>query len=105
MAEKSWLFNSVNGDRAYNAEDIGAFLAPFFSGGIFANPSTNLQVTADGSGMSAYNIVKLLIKLGRTTGLQAKVNMFYACGQLSDEEYTELTNTLTPATTTTGTAS
>jgi hypothetical protein len=55
--------------------------------------------------MSAYNIVKLLIKLGRTTGLQAKVNMFYACGQLSDEEYTELTNTLTPATTTTGTAS
>ena len=47
--------------------------------------------------MSAYNIVKLLIKLGRTAGLQAKVNMFYACGQLSDEEYTELTNTLTPA--------
>lgn len=52
MAEKSWLFNSVNGDRVYNAEDIGAFLAPFFSGGIFANPSTNLQVTADGSGMT-----------------------------------------------------
>ena len=47
--------------------------------------------------MSAYNICKLLIKLGRTTGLQTKVNMFYACSQLTDEEYTELTNTLTPA--------
>lgn len=48
--------------------------------------------------MSAYNICKLLIQLGRTTGLQAKVNMFYACGQLTDDQYAELTNTLTPAT-------
>ena len=55
--------------------------------------------------MSAYNICKLLIKLGRTDGLQTKVDMFYACGRLADTEYTELTNTLTPATTTTGTAS
>lgn len=46
--------------------------------------------------MSAYAICKLLIKLGRTTGLQTKVNMFYACNQLTDENYTELTNTLTP---------
>lgn len=52
LAEKSWLFNSVNGDRPYNAEDIGAFMAPFFSGGVFANPSSNLQVTASGSGMT-----------------------------------------------------
>lgn len=51
--------------------------------------------------MSAYNICKLLIKLGRTAGLQTKVNMFYACSQLTDENYTELTNALTPATTTT----
>lgn len=48
--------------------------------------------------MSAYNICKLLIKYGRTTGLQEKVNMFYACNQLTDDEYAELTNTLTPAT-------
>lgn len=53
--------------------------------------------------MSAYAICKLLIKLGRTAGLQTKVNMFYACSQLTDENYTELTNTLTPATTTTPT--
>ena len=47
--------------------------------------------------MSAYNICKLLISLSRTAGLQAKVNMFYACGQLTDDQYAELTNTLTPA--------
>ena len=50
--------------------------------------------------MSAYKICKLLISIGRTVGLQTKVNMFYACSQLTDEEYTELTNTLTPAKTT-----
>lgn len=50
--------------------------------------------------MSAYNICKLLIKLGRTGGLQSKVDMFYACGRLTDEEYTDLTNTLTPTKTT-----
>jgi hypothetical protein len=54
--------------------------------------------------MSAYKICKLLISIGRTSGLQTKVNMFYACSQLTDENYTELTNTLTPATTTTTTS-
>ena len=48
--------------------------------------------------MSAYSICKLLITLGRTTELQEKVNMFYTCSQLTDEEYKELTNTLTPKT-------
>ena len=79
MAEKSWLFNSVNGDRAYNAEDIGAFLAPFFSGGIFANPSTNLQVTADGSGMTVtvqpgYALVK---------GADGKLHMYQVTAALA----------------------
>lgn len=48
--------------------------------------------------MSAYAICNLLIKFGRTDGLQAKINMFYACNQLTDDNYTELTNTLTPKT-------
>jgi len=48
--------------------------------------------------MSAYSICKLLITLGRTTGLQEKVNMFYSCGQLTDDQYAELTNILTPKT-------
>lgn len=49
--------------------------------------------------MSANAICKLLIRLDRTAGLQEKVNMFFACGQLTDEEYAELTNNLTPQTT------
>lgn len=48
--------------------------------------------------MSAYNICKLLIKFNRTTGLQDKVNVFYACSQLTDEQYTELTGILSPST-------
>jgi hypothetical protein len=48
--------------------------------------------------MSAYNICKLLINLGRTDGLQDKINTFYSCGQLTDDQHTELTNTLTPTT-------
>ena len=48
--------------------------------------------------MSAYSICKLLITLGRTDGLQEKVNMFYACGQVTDDQYAELTKTLTPKT-------
>ena len=46
--------------------------------------------------MNAYSICKILIALGRTTGLQEKVNMFYACGQVTDDQYSELTNILTP---------
>ena len=46
--------------------------------------------------MSAYNICKLLIQFNRTTGLQDKVNVFFACGQLTDEQYTELTGILNP---------
>jgi len=54
--------------------------------------------------MSAYNICKLLIRLDRTVGLQDKVNMFYSCGQLTDDQHAELTNTLATAITDSGTA-
>ena len=45
--------------------------------------------------MTAYNLVSLLISMNRTTGLQAKVNVFYACGQLTDEQFADLTAVLT----------
>lgn len=51
--------------------------------------------------MSVYSICKLLIKLGRTAGLQDKVNTFHSCGQLTDNQYAELTNTLAPTPTAT----
>ncbi|MET7041774.1 PQQ-binding-like beta-propeller repeat protein [Clostridium botulinum] len=42
--EKSFVFNSINGDRRYKAEDFASYFASFIGDGIFPNPSTGLQV-------------------------------------------------------------
>lgn len=44
MAIYSGLFNSVNGDRKYNAWWFAKYFSTFIGNGIFPNPSTNLQV-------------------------------------------------------------
>lgn len=44
MAEKSGFFNSVAGDRVYDASDVARFLKKFFTNGIFNN---SLKVTAN----------------------------------------------------------
>lgn len=49
--EHSFPFNSVNHDRKYFAEDFARYFKPLFSNGVFSSSSTNLQVTADGTGM------------------------------------------------------
>lgn len=46
MAIKYGFFNSVNGDRLYNAEDIGNYFVKLISDGVFQSPESNLQVTA-----------------------------------------------------------
>lgn len=51
MAVTSGFFNSVSGDRKYNAEQINEFFGGLISSGVLPNPSTNLQVVAN-SGMS-----------------------------------------------------
>ena len=48
MAVTSGFFNSINGDRKYNARQIGMYLGKIIRSGVFSNPSTNLQVTAAG---------------------------------------------------------
>lgn len=45
--EKSFFFNSINGDRKYKAEDFREYFALFIGTGVFPNPSTNLQVMAN----------------------------------------------------------
>lgn len=45
--EKSFVFNSVNGDRKYKSEDFREYFATFIGNGVFPNPSTNLQVIAN----------------------------------------------------------
>jgi hypothetical protein len=48
MTIKSGMFNSVNGDRKYKAEDFAAYFATFIANGVFPNPSTGFQVIANG---------------------------------------------------------
>ena len=50
--EYSSFFNSKNGDRKYLAEDWDRHLKDLISNGVFLRDSANLQVTADGSGMT-----------------------------------------------------
>lgn len=55
MAINGYFFNAIlNGgtyDRTYNAEDVTNYLSEIVGNGVFPNPSTQLQVTAD-SGMN-----------------------------------------------------
>lgn len=41
-----------------------------------------------------YRTIKRLIELGNTEGLGDKIDVFYAAGKLTEEQYTELTNML-----------
>lgn len=50
MSITSGFFNSVNGDRLYNAAQIGKYLQYIVSDGVYAYDSTSLQVLA-GDGM------------------------------------------------------
>lgn len=51
MAIKSGFFNSVNGDRRYDADFFAEFFGTLIGNGVFANPSIGLQVVA-GEAMS-----------------------------------------------------
>ena len=52
MAEEYGFFNSVNGDRTYNADDWAAYFATFISNGVFPDPANQLQVTTSGTDMT-----------------------------------------------------
>ena len=38
-----------------------------------------------------YRVIKRLIERGQTDGLTEKLDIFFACGKLTEAEYTELT--------------
>lgn len=48
MTIRSGLFNSVNGDRKYLANFFAEYFASFIGNGVFPNPSSGLQVFANG---------------------------------------------------------
>lgn len=45
--EKSLFFTSLNGDRRYKSSDFAEYFKTFIDNGVFPNPSTNLQATAN----------------------------------------------------------
>lgn len=47
MAIRSGFFNSVNGDRKYDAKSFAEYFASFIGNGVFPKPSTSLQVMAN----------------------------------------------------------
>lgn len=55
---KGYFFNAIYDsetgeyDRVYNSEDVTEYLSLIVGGGVFPNPSTNLQVLASGTGMT-----------------------------------------------------
>ncbi|MCT6815030.1 MAG: hypothetical protein M3043_01330 [Lysinibacillus fusiformis] len=57
MTIYSGIFNSVNGDRKYNAWWFAKYFATFIGNGVFPNPSSNLQV-------AAYQNMKVVVKPG-----------------------------------------
>lgn len=56
--EKSFIFNSINGDRKMKAEDFREYFIPFLSNGIYPNPSTKLQVVS-------YTGMRIIVKEGK----------------------------------------
>ena len=45
-----------------------------------------------------YRTLKRLIEKGQTDGLEEKIDIFFAAGKLTDEEYTTLMGMLNPQT-------
>ncbi|MGG3798993.1 hypothetical protein [Metabacillus fastidiosus] len=72
MTIKSGIFNSVNGDRRYKAEDFAAYFATFIGNGVFPNPSTGFQVIANSN---------------MTVNLRAGKAWIYGYYIVNDDEY------------------
>ena len=73
---KFGMFNSVNGDRKYKADDFAQYFATFIGNGIFVKPSDCLQILADANAMS------VIVRPGK-----AWINGYYL---INDDDYTLL---------------
>lgn len=85
--EKSFIFNSVNGDRRYKADDFREYFASFIGNGVFPNPSTGLQTlsntdmtvtirTGKGwiNGAIYHNTEDLILKLDNADGVLSRID-------------------------------
>lgn len=85
--EKSFVFNSINGDRRYRAEDFRDYFASFVGNGVFPNPSATLQVISNDdmtvtvkqgkgwiNGAIYYNTEKLILKVDNADGVLNRID-------------------------------
>lgn len=85
--EKSFVFNSINGDRRYKAEDFRNYFASFIGNGVFPNPSTQLQVLSNNdmtisvtggkgfiNGAIYYNTENLILKIDPADGILNRID-------------------------------
>lgn len=70
---KFGMFNSINGDRKYKAEDFAQYFATFIGNGIFVKPSDCLQILA------ISNSTNVIVRPGK-----AWINGYYL---INDEDY------------------
>jgi len=87
LTERSGFFNSVNGDRKYDASKFAEYFASFLGNGIFPSPSTNLQIMANGdmtvtlksgkawiNGYFYYNDSDLVLTLSTADGILNRID-------------------------------
>lgn len=85
--EKSFVFNSINGDRRYRAEDFRDYFASFVGNGVFPNPSTTLQVISNDdmtvtvkqgkgwiNGAIYYNTENLILRVDNADGVLNRID-------------------------------
>ena len=86
--ERSYFFNSIDGDRKYKAGDLTRFFGALVNDGILPNPSTNLQVVAGddmsvvikagfmwiNSGHLYWNDSDRIISLGSADGVMNRID-------------------------------
>lgn len=74
MAVRSGFFNSVNGDRVYNADDLNHFFEGIISDGVFKGYASELKVEAN-SGMSVRVLTGKAICLDKYINLTAALDL------------------------------
>lgn len=99
--EKSSFFNSVGGDRKYNAAEWAAYFASFIGNGVFGSPADCLQVTpginvtvtvSPGAGwINGYyyvNTSKLVLELPTPDGVLNRIDRIVLRWSVSDRSIT-----------------
>lgn len=95
--EKSSFFNSVNGDRKYNAADWAAYFAGLVGNGVFGSPADGLKVVPDTNTQIALqpgaawingyfysNTAKMVIELPAPNGVLNRIDRIVIRWSLND---------------------